>query len=84
MQTKATIMSKSPLLSLEWATKPDRLVRGRHTIKCLKSQLHSYLKIHCVCVCQLLLGSGVGTVRLYDTDAKKNLYEMNIDETHPR
>ncbi|XP_054468325.1 WD repeat-containing protein 91 [Anoplopoma fimbria] len=57
MQTKATIMSKSPLLSLEWATKPDRL---------------------------LLLGSGVGTVRLYDTDAKKNLYEMNIDETHQR
>ncbi|XP_026153644.1 WD repeat-containing protein 91 [Mastacembelus armatus] len=57
LQTKATIMSKSPLLSLEWATKPDRL---------------------------LLLGSGVGTVRLYDTDTKKNLYEMNIDETHPR
>uniref|UniRef100_A0A8C5DLX7 WD repeat-containing protein 91 n=1 Tax=Gouania willdenowi TaxID=441366 RepID=A0A8C5DLX7_GOUWI len=57
MQTKATIMSKSPLLSLEWATKPDRL---------------------------LLLGSGVGTVRLYDTEAKKNLYEMNIDDTHPR
>ncbi|XP_013889434.1 WD repeat-containing protein 91 [Austrofundulus limnaeus] len=57
MQTKATIMSKSPLLSLEWATKPDRL---------------------------LLLGSGVGTVRLYDTEAKKNLYELNIDETHPR
>lgn len=28
MQTKATIMSKSPLLSLEWATKPDRLVRA--------------------------------------------------------
>lgn len=26
MQTKATIMSKSPLLSLEWAPKPDRLV----------------------------------------------------------
>ncbi|XP_041728319.1 WD repeat-containing protein 91 isoform X3 [Coregonus clupeaformis] len=57
MQTKATIMSKSPLLSLEWATKPDRL---------------------------LLLGSGAGTVRLYDTDAKKNLYEMAIDDTHPR
>ncbi|XP_034048332.1 WD repeat-containing protein 91 isoform X2 [Thalassophryne amazonica] len=57
MQTKATIMSKSPLLSLEWAAKPDRL---------------------------LLLGSGVGTVRLYDTDAKKNLYEMNINETYPR
>ncbi|XP_026989170.1 WD repeat-containing protein 91 [Tachysurus fulvidraco] len=57
MQTKATIMSKSPLLSLEWATKPDRL---------------------------LLLGSGVGTVRLYDTEAKKNLYEMSIDEAHPR
>uniref|UniRef100_A0A8C4EN42 WD repeat-containing protein 91 n=1 Tax=Dicentrarchus labrax TaxID=13489 RepID=A0A8C4EN42_DICLA len=47
MQTKATIMSKSPLLSLEWATKPDRL---------------------------LLLGSGVGTVRLYDTDYKNTLY----------
>nr|XP_057913246.1 WD repeat-containing protein 91 isoform X2 [Doryrhamphus excisus] len=57
MQTNATIMSKSPLLSLEWATKPDRL---------------------------LLLGSGVGTVRLYDTDTKKNLYEMSIDESHPR
>ncbi|KAF5896881.1 WD repeat-containing protein 91, partial [Clarias magur] len=57
MQTKATIMSKSPLLSLEWATKPDRL---------------------------LLLGSGVGTVKLYDTEAKKNLYEMSIDETHTR
>ncbi|KAJ8286672.1 hypothetical protein GJAV_G00041840 [Gymnothorax javanicus] len=57
MQTKATIMSKSPLLSLEWATKPDRL---------------------------LLLGSGVGTVRLYDTEAKKNLYEMAIDDMHPR
>uniref|UniRef100_A0A3P8YE25 WD repeat-containing protein 91 n=1 Tax=Esox lucius TaxID=8010 RepID=A0A3P8YE25_ESOLU len=57
MQTKATIMSKSPLLSLEWAAKPDRL---------------------------LLLGSGVGTVRLYDTDAKKNLYEMIIDESLPR
>lgn len=39
---------------------------------------------HCASCDQLLLGSGVGTVRLYDTDAKKNLYEMNIDETHPR
>ncbi|XP_059833713.1 WD repeat-containing protein 91 isoform X3 [Hypanus sabinus] len=57
MQTKATIMSKSQLLSLEWAAKPDRL---------------------------LLLGSGVGTVRLYDTDAKKNLYELIIDESYPR
>ncbi|XP_073680174.1 WD repeat-containing protein 91-like [Garra rufa] len=33
---------------------------------------------------QLLLGSGVGTVKLYDTDAKKNLYEMSIDDIHPR
>lgn len=57
MQTKATIMSKSPLLSLEWAAKPNRL---------------------------LLLGSGVGTVKLYDTDAKKNLYEMSVDDVHPR
>uniref|UniRef100_A0A4W3IFT7 WD repeat-containing protein 91 n=1 Tax=Callorhinchus milii TaxID=7868 RepID=A0A4W3IFT7_CALMI len=57
MQTKATIMSKSPLLSLEWATKPDRL---------------------------LLLGSAVGIVRLYDTEAKKSLYELTIDESCPR
>ncbi|XP_060695514.1 WD repeat-containing protein 91 isoform X1 [Hemiscyllium ocellatum] len=57
MQTKATIMSKSQLLSLEWATKPDRL---------------------------LLLGSGVGTVRLYDTEAKKSLYELTVDESYPR
>ncbi|CAM4495327.1 unnamed protein product [Lepidochelys kempii] len=57
MQTKASSVSKSPLLSLEWATKRDRL---------------------------LLLGSGVGTVRLYDTEAKKNLCEINIDEDMPR
>ncbi|XP_074867284.1 WD repeat-containing protein 91 isoform X3 [Carettochelys insculpta] len=57
MQTKASSISKSPLLSLEWATKRDRL---------------------------LLLGSGVGTVRLYDTEAKKNLCEINIDEDMPR
>nr|XP_014341206.1 PREDICTED: WD repeat-containing protein 91 [Latimeria chalumnae] len=55
MQTKATIMFRS--LSLEWATKPDRL---------------------------LLLGSGVGTVRLYDTEAKKNLYEIAVEEMYPR
>ncbi|XP_019370514.1 PREDICTED: WD repeat-containing protein 91 isoform X1 [Gavialis gangeticus] len=53
MQTKASSISKSQLLSLEWATKRDRL---------------------------LLLGSGVGTVRLYDTEAKKNLCEITIDE----
>ncbi|XP_069484881.1 WD repeat-containing protein 91 isoform X2 [Ambystoma mexicanum] len=57
MQTKASAISKSPLLSLEWASKRDRL---------------------------LLLGSGVGTVRLYDTEAKKNLCEINIDEDMPR
>ncbi|XP_066489856.1 WD repeat-containing protein 91 [Tiliqua scincoides] len=57
MQTKASSISKSPLLSLEWATKRDRL---------------------------LLLGSGVGTVRLYDTEAKKNLCEIGIDEDMPR
>lgn len=28
MQTKASSISKSPLLSLEWATKRDRLVSG--------------------------------------------------------
>uniref|UniRef100_A0A8D0CDF0 WD repeat-containing protein 91 n=1 Tax=Salvator merianae TaxID=96440 RepID=A0A8D0CDF0_SALMN len=57
MQTKASSISKSPLLSLEWATKRDRL---------------------------LLLGSGVGTVRLYDTEAKKNLCEISIDEDMPK
>ncbi|XP_017743221.1 PREDICTED: WD repeat-containing protein 91 [Rhinopithecus bieti] len=57
MQTKASSISKSPLLSLEWATKRDRL---------------------------LLLGSGVGTVRLYDTEAKKNLCEISINEDMPR
>ncbi|XP_054844564.1 WD repeat-containing protein 91 isoform X2 [Eublepharis macularius] len=57
MQTKASSISKSPLLSLEWATKRDRL---------------------------LLLGSGVGTVRLYDTEAKKNLCEISIDDDMPR
>ncbi|KAJ6656345.1 hypothetical protein lerEdw1_003848, partial [Lerista edwardsae] len=57
MQTKASSISKSPLLSLEWATKRDRL---------------------------LLLGSGVGTVRLYDTEAKKNLCEIGIDDDMPR
>ncbi|XP_007951097.1 WD repeat-containing protein 91 [Orycteropus afer afer] len=57
MQTKASSISKSPLLSLEWATKRDRL---------------------------LLLGSGVGTVRLYDTEAKKNLCEISISDDMPR
>ncbi|KAG8523359.1 WD repeat-containing protein 91 [Galemys pyrenaicus] len=57
MQTKASSISKSPLLSLEWASKRDRL---------------------------LLLGSGVGTVRLYDTEAKKNLCEININDDMPR
>lgn len=33
---------------------------------------------------KLLLGSGVGTVRLYDTEAKKNLCEISIDEDMPR
>ncbi|XP_051007702.1 WD repeat-containing protein 91 [Acomys russatus] len=57
LQTKASSISKSPLLSLEWATKRDRL---------------------------LLLGSGVGTVRLYDTEAKKNLCEISISDDMPR
>uniref|UniRef100_A0A8D0MN55 WD repeat-containing protein 91 n=1 Tax=Sus scrofa TaxID=9823 RepID=A0A8D0MN55_PIG len=57
MQTKASSISKSPLLSLEWATKRDRL---------------------------LLLGSGMGTVRLYDTEAKKNLCVININDDMPR
>lgn len=39
MQTKATIMSKSPLLSLEWATKPDRLVRKRLHLTSIQTYL---------------------------------------------
>ncbi|XP_070121992.1 WD repeat-containing protein 91-like isoform X1 [Equus przewalskii] len=57
MQTKASSISKSPLLSLEWATKRDRL---------------------------LLLGSGMGTVRLYETEAKKSLCEITIHDDMPR
>ncbi|XP_070121993.1 WD repeat-containing protein 91-like isoform X2 [Equus przewalskii] len=56
MQTKASSISKSPLLSLEWATKRDRL---------------------------LLLGSGMGTVRLYETEAKKSLCEITIHDDMP-
>ncbi|XP_014643271.1 PREDICTED: WD repeat-containing protein 91-like [Ceratotherium simum simum] len=57
MQTKASSISKLPLLSLEWAAKRDRL---------------------------FLLGSGVGTVRLYDTEAKKNLCEITVNDDMPR
>ncbi|KAK2535003.1 Wdr91 [Columba guinea] len=74
MQTKASSISKSPLLSLEWATKRDRLHHYTH--------LRSF---HLLLVgFKLLLGSGVGTVRLYDTEAKKNLCEISIDEDMPR
>jgi hypothetical protein len=38
----------------------------------------------CLFSLQLLLGSGVGTVRLYDTEAKKNLCEININDDMPR
>lgn len=38
----------------------------------------------CLFSFQLLLGSGVGTVRLYDTEAKKNLCEININDDMPR
>ncbi|XP_035673814.1 WD repeat-containing protein 91-like isoform X1 [Branchiostoma floridae] len=55
--TIATIMSKSPIQSLEWVTKPSRL---------------------------LLLGSRQSTVRLYDTEAKKNLVESQTDPQYPR
>ncbi|MBZ3872799.1 WD repeat-containing protein 91 [Sciurus carolinensis] len=53
MQTKASSISKSLLISLEWVTKQDRM---------------------------LLLDSGVGTTHLYDTEAKKNLCEININD----
>lgn len=54
------------------------LVVGQHHY----THLHSF---HLLLVgFKLLLGSGVGTVRLYDTEAKKNLCEINIDEDMPR
>ncbi|XP_061421287.1 WD repeat-containing protein 91 [Lethenteron reissneri] len=56
-QTHTTVMAKSPLLSLEWATKPHRL---------------------------LLLGSGIGSVRFYDTDQKKSVADVTLDMAYPR
>lgn len=51
----------------------------------LKNSIWLVLLVYVVfLLLQLLLGSGVGTVRLYDTDAKKSLYEMTIDTVHPR
>ncbi|XP_038071030.1 WD repeat-containing protein 91-like [Patiria miniata] len=55
--TTATIMYKSPVLSIEWATKSDRL---------------------------LLLGSSNGTVKIYDTEAKKPVCDLETDSGHPR
>ncbi|XP_022097749.1 WD repeat-containing protein 91-like isoform X2 [Acanthaster planci] len=55
--TTATIMYKSPVLSIEWATKSDRL---------------------------LLLGSSNGTVKIYDTEAKKPVCDLETDSAHPR
>ncbi|XP_049648461.1 WD repeat-containing protein 91 isoform X3 [Accipiter gentilis] len=75
MQTTASSISKSPLLSLEWATKRDRL---NHCTP------HSHFFHLLLAGFKLLLGSGVGTVRLYDTEAKKNLCEISIDEDMPR
>lgn len=45
---------------------------------------HAVLRIPRPFSLQLLLGSGVGTVRLYDTEAKKNLCEININDDMPR
>ncbi|KAL9983840.1 hypothetical protein ACROYT_G006080 [Oculina patagonica] len=57
IQTCGTVMSKSPLLSLEWAPKPDRL---------------------------LLLGTGNGKVRFYDTEHKKTICDVATDSQYPR
>ncbi|XP_020630287.1 WD repeat-containing protein 91-like isoform X2 [Orbicella faveolata] len=57
IQTCGTIMSKSPLLSLEWAPKPDRL---------------------------LLLGTGNGKVKFYDTENKKPICDVATDSQYPR
>ncbi|XP_041476366.1 WD repeat-containing protein 91-like [Lytechinus variegatus] len=55
--TIATIMFKSPLLSLEWVPKSDRM---------------------------LLLGSSVGSVKLYDCEGKKPIKEADMDPAFPR
>ncbi|XP_071476056.1 WD repeat-containing protein 91-like [Diadema antillarum] len=55
--TTTTIMFKSPLLSLEWVSKSDRM---------------------------LLLGSSVGSVKLYDCEGKKLIKEAEIDSSFPR
>lgn len=57
IQTCATVMSKSPLLALEWAPKPDRL---------------------------LLLGTGNGKVRCYDTENKKTICDVSTESQYPR
>lgn len=54
------------------------VVAGQH--RCTPHS-HSF---HLLAGFKLLLGSGVGTVRLYDTEAKKNLCEISIDEDMPR
>lgn len=57
IHTSSTIMCKSPLLSLEWAPKPDRL---------------------------LLLGTGNGKVRFFDTENKKTICDVATDSQYPR
>ncbi|KAJ3605600.1 hypothetical protein NHX12_027645 [Muraenolepis orangiensis] len=65
MQTKATIMSKFPLLSLEWASKPDRLLLlgsavGTHpsaAINCSSFNHNGNL---------LVSGGADGFIRLFD------------------
>ncbi|XP_077991954.1 WD repeat-containing protein 91-like [Glandiceps talaboti] len=55
--TSATIMSKSPLLSLEWVTNVERW---------------------------LLLGSSSSSVKLFDTEAKRTVYDIPTDAMYPR
>lgn len=55
IHTSSTVMCKSPLLSLEWAPKPDRL---------------------------LLLGTGHGKVRFFDTENKKTICDVTTDSQH--
>lgn len=57
IHTCASVMSKSPLLSLEWAPKQDRL---------------------------LLLGTGNGKVKFYDTENKKIICDVSTESQYPR
>ncbi|XP_014643270.1 PREDICTED: WD repeat-containing protein 91-like [Ceratotherium simum simum] len=114
MQTKASSVSKLPLLSLEWATKWDRLVsnvlpccslcslsdefpRALHPALPPQAKLRQLNQTPSLLSLTGILGTthprlsqwasvggcGVGTVHLYDMEAKKNLCEITVNDDMP-